>query len=347
MGLLAWLRQGADQVTEAAISPALVATATDMVVRLTNPRLTLIRRYRQRLAPAVEASIRYLREQAAGLPPTREATRASWSSDPAIHAYFATADDLPVVFSRSKELRAYFESKPELEQVHAVLGMQMIQQRVMGLALEGEVVRREVPQTTVSFGDHKIRIFGQTEQELRREIGMRIFEQFALIALARIAAAQTRRKELQYNRALLKTKLKVLSRQGTGLTALSAEAAQDQELARLQRRLDDNERELRSSTTAADALEHDLEVVRSVLAAPAESVRISTLRLCLTPLNVVAEGEAARQGRDIETGMAWFGAAPPVERAFGLVRFPRAELLPAGIRFAEAESLLGRVDSKY
>lgn len=340
MGLLSWLWRDPEALGEAEISPALVAEATDLVVRLTNPRLTLVSRYRQRLGPAIETSIRFLRSQIPLLPASREATRAAWSSDPAIHAYFATADDVPKICSRSNELREFFDKNPEVQDVNAVLGMQMTQQRVMGLALEGEVLRRDVPQTTVSFSDHRIRIFGTSEQALRREVGVRIFEQLALIALARISGIQTRIKELHFNRALLKTRLKVLDQQGVGLTALAGEGAEESDLNKVRARMEENERELGSVPTGTDVLEHDLEIVRDIFSAPGDSIQLSTRRLCLTPLNVLVEGEVAGPGQDVDVGLVSFAATPPIERAFALVRFPRSELLPGGMRLADAERLL-------
>ena len=340
MGLLGWLRRESDASGEAAVSPSLLAEATDLAVQLTNPRLTLVSRYRQRLAPAVATSIRFLRDQIPLLPAIREATRAAWSSDPTIHALFATADDLPKIFSRSNELRDFFNKNPLLQEAHAVLGMQMTQQRVMGMAIEGDVVRRDVPQTNVFFSDHRIRFFGTSELELRRVVGTRVFEAFALIALARISDAQKRVKDLKLNRQLLKTRLKVLDREGVGLTGLASNAPSQHALSKLQNRLEDNERELNSIAISTDALDRELEILCEVLASPAESIRFSALRLCLTPLNVLAEGEAAGQGREIEAGLLRVAADPPIERAFALVRFPRAELLRGGMRFDEAARLL-------
>lgn len=340
MGLLAWLRRESDASGEAAVAPSLVAEATDLAVRLTNPRLTLVRRYRQRLAPAVETSIRYLRNQIPLLPASREATRAAWASDPTIHALFATADDLPKIFSRSNELRDFFNKNPVLHEAHAILGMQMTQQKVMGMAMEGEVVRRDVPQITVSFSDHRIQFFGTNELELRRVLGTRVFEALALIALTRISGGQKRIKELRVNRQLLQTRLKVLAREGVGLTGLASKAPTQHELTKLQSRLEENERELNSIATGADVLDRELEILCEVLASPGESIRFSAQRLCLTPMNVLLEGESAGQGREVEVGLIRVAMDPPIERAFALVRFPRAELLRGGLRFDEAASLL-------
>ena len=340
MGLLGWLRRESDASGAAAVAPSLLAEATDIAVRLTNPHLTLVRRYRQRLAPAVATSIHFLREQIPLLPASREATRAAWSSDPTIHALFATADDLPKIFSRSNELRDFFNKNPLLQEAHAVLGMQMTQQKVMGMALEGEVVRRDVPQTTVSFSDHRIRFFGATELELRRVVGTRVFEALALIALARISDTQKRVKDLKLNRQLLKTRLKVLDREGVGLAGLASNAPSEHALSKLQSRLEENERELNSIATGADELDRELEILCEVLASPAESIRFSAPRLRLTPMNVLVEGDAAGQGREIDAGLLRVAADPPVERAFALVRFPRAELLRGGMRFDEAARLL-------
>ena len=161
----------------------------------------------------------------AAVPPVREASRAAWAADPYLQAFFATADDIPLAFSRAPDLRAYFEQNPGLPEAFAVLGMEMAERKVLGMALEGEIVRRDVEQTTVRFGDYRVRICGRSEDDLKAEIERRLVDQLALEGLARIVADQSRRKELEQARALLKSRLQMLERKGAGMRgALGGEA---------------------------------------------------------------------------------------------------------------------------
>ena len=61
--------------------------AIDKAVTLTNPRLKLVRSYQERLAPAVEISVRYIREIVLDVPPPIQISAGLWSSEPELRAF--------------------------------------------------------------------------------------------------------------------------------------------------------------------------------------------------------------------------------------------------------------------
>ena len=306
------------------------------------PQLRLARQYEKRLAPAVTASLAYMRGLVASVPAAREASSAAWVGDPYIHAYFAAPGDVPVVISRSVELRSYFASNGDAPEANAVLGMALTERHILGVAQEGETLRRDVPQTTVSFSDHQVRMCGRTDAELRDEIVRRLLEQLALEGLARTAADKSRRDELERERALLKTRLQLLERQGAGIRALlGSDAATDLgELARLQTEVEENERKLADLGLRADALDRALDHVRAVFAEPGQHLYLSTRRLRLDRMNVVLDADSKQAGNDFAFQTARLPTTPPSVRAFSLVRFARADLLPEKSMFDEAKQLL-------
>jgi hypothetical protein len=238
----------------------------------------MARRYEARLEPAVVTALRYVAGIVAAIPPAREASAAAWSLDPYIHAFFAGADTVAPALSRSRDLRAYFEQNPGLQEAHAVLGMAMQEKRVLGAALEGETLRRDVIQETVSFSDHQVRICGRTEPELRAEIVRRLVVQLGLQGMARYAAQQTQRGLLESERALLRTRLQLLERKGVGVGALvgDQEAAGADELARLQEAIGENEGAIERLGLRSEALDRELAEVCAVLADPAAHVFVQT-----------------------------------------------------------------------
>ena len=86
------------------------------------------------------------------------------------------------------------------------------EQRVFGMALQGEMVQRDVAQTSVSFSDHRARICGRDESRLRRLIGAEVFEYLVAHALAEIGEERSERRELQENRSLIRSRLRLLQR---------------------------------------------------------------------------------------------------------------------------------------
>jgi hypothetical protein len=320
-----------------------IGQAVERIVGL-SPQLRLARRYQARLEPAIATSLKYVGDLVASLPEPREASAAAWSSDPYIHAFFAAPDDIARTLSRSTDVRAYFEQNPDVSEVYAVLGMAMDERRTAGLALHGETIHRDVPQTIVSFSDHRARICGRTQAELREEIVRRVVDQLGLDALAGIAADKTRRDFLEQDRALLKTRLQLLDRQGAGMRAVlgseDADAAKAEEVARLQQQLEENERNLQSLGMRAEALDRDLDQLCAVFADPSPHIYIENKRLRLDKMNVVQPEAAAQAAEEFTFQVARLPTTPPQMRAFTLVRFTRDQWLPATHLLDEAARLL-------
>jgi hypothetical protein len=220
--------------------------------------------------------------------------------------------------------------------------MELTERHILGVAQEGETLRRDVPQTTVSFSDHQVRMCGRTDAELRSEIVQRLLDQLALEGLARTAADKSRRDELERERALLKTRLQLLERQGTGIRAvLGSDATADPgELARLKAEVEENERHLADLGLRAEALDRALDHVRAVFAEPERHLYVSTRRLRLDRMNVVLDEHSTQAGDDFAFQVARLPTTPPRVRAFSLVRFARADMLPMQSMFDRAAQLL-------
>jgi hypothetical protein len=348
MNLAQWLtrlrpaRHGGGQDAPGEPDRASVAEAVERIVAL-SPHLRMARRYEARLEPAVVTALRYVKGLVGTIPPAREASAAAWSSDPCIRAFFAGADTVAPVLSRSRDLRAFFEQNPELPEAYAVLGMAMQEKRILGTALEGDTMRRDVVQDTISFGDHQVRMCGRTEPELREEIVRRLVAQLGLQGMARYAAQQTQRDMLEHERALLRTRLQLLERKGVGVGALVGdghEEAGSEELARLQEAILDNEGAIQRLGLRSEALDRELAEVCAVLADPAAHLFVNTRRCILNKMNVVLPPGSREAGDEVVFQVAQVPTVPPQTRAFALVRFARADLRSASGLLDEAARLL-------
>ena len=338
MGILGWWRKRSGGGSASGPDREIVDETIERMVQTTNPRLKLAKRFRAQLAPAVETALAYTGELVNSMPAVREASTAGWASDAYMQAFFATADDLVQIFSRAPVLRAQFEQNPGLQEAFAILGMRMTERKVLAKAMEGDQVRGEVTQTTVSFGDHRIRVCGPTEPELRAELERRLLDQLALEGLSRVVADQSNRTELEQERAVLKARLQMLERKGTGMRGLGGEAVAQADLARLQSQLEENTAKLGGIGGSAQALDRELEQICAVLRAPAEHLFVTSKRLRIDKLNVVVE----QGGTEFEFLLGQVpGNVPPELRAFTLARFPRAELLPQDRLMQDAARLLG------
>jgi hypothetical protein len=340
MGLLSKLLHGADPGDER--ERLRVHEAIARILAL-SPQLQMVRRPEARLAPPVTAAIRYLDGLIAGAPAAREASAAAWASDPYIHAFFAAAADVAPALSASADLRAFFEQHPELQEAYGVLGMAMAEKHILGVALEGETMRRDVVQQTVSFSDHQVRVCGRSEAELREELVRRLVDQLGLEGLARFAADQSRRGVLEQERALLRARLQLLERQGVGVRGVLGDEppAGLEELARLHGQIDDNERSLEHLGIRSESLERELGHLCEVLSNPGAHIYVEGRRFRLNRMNVVLSDTSSEAGAEITFEVGRLPTDPPRMRAFTLVRFRRDQLLPASSLSERAARLLG------
>jgi hypothetical protein len=339
MGLLAkWLGQEAAGAAQDAL---LAADITERLLDL-NPQLRLVKGHAQRLGPAIGTALGYVNGIIAAVPPPREASAAAWAHDPYIHAFFTAPEDIARSLSRSADLRAFFDQHPDAQQAFAVLGMALTEKHILGVALEGETMRRDVVQLTVSFSDHQVRVCGRTDQELRRDLVRRLVDQLGLDALSRIAAGKSRRELLEEEKALLKVRVTMLERQGVGLRAVMGHEAGPgaDELAQLRERLAENARNLGALGIRSEALERELGQLCAVLQAPAAYIFTETRQYRLDRMNVALDPGSSAAGPELAVQLARIPTTPPQLRAFALVRFARADLLPAVSMFDEAARLL-------
>ena len=313
-------------------------------VLVLNPRLRHARDHDERLRSALAHSMNYLGELVAAFPPPRSVSARTWSSDPYIRAFFAKADDVGDALSRSADLHRFFEQAPALNETCAVLGMEMSERRILGVSTEGGVMRSDVPQTTLSFGDHQLRICGSTMAALRDEIVGRLVDQMSLEALALIAQEGERRDMLERERALLAARLRILQHQGTGMRSVAGGDTQGDaaQRARLGVLMDENDRDLRGLGLLSDAFDRQLECFCQVFAQPAKRIHVRKRRVRLNRMNVlVADDTPDDEAHTLELEVALVPGDPPRERAVALVRVARADV-PRPVNVLEqAERLLG------
>ena len=345
MGILDWFKNRQSQFDPDSPSDELTLRAIDKAVTLTNPRLKLVRGYQERLAPAVNVSVRYLREVLRALPPAIEVASTRWASDPVLRAFFVSASDIPAALTRAPNLRTLFAKYPELDEAYFVLVMRFAEQRSLGASLVGEMIVRDVEQTVVGFSDHQARICGQRSTEVRRLLGTQGYEYLLAQALAAIADDRSERRQLEDMQALLRSRLRLLQQQGPGLGSVFAPAPRNSprnggEQARLEAELLDNERQMEALGSPQEALDGELDTLCEVLAYPQRYVAIENRTLRLNTMNVVVDSAATDVAAEVPFSLVRLMGSEPLQRAFVLARIARDELPEARIDFAEAQRYL-------
>jgi hypothetical protein len=171
----------ADWLRPVAPLPAEELVAVERAVDRVDPMLRLVPDYQRRLAPAVRRALDHGETLVAALPGPVDVHARAFGSDPLVHAFFSTPDDIAQTLGRSQEVRAYLAAPSHqlADSFYGLLGARRREKNVMGIAMLGEVMHADVPQTLLYFADHTLRAIGADLDETRRHLRLAGFDSLA------------------------------------------------------------------------------------------------------------------------------------------------------------------------
>ena len=267
----------------------LVERVVEFVVDNTEPRIRLVARYQDKLAPAVIRSAQYLGGLIRSLPQPLELSREAWGDDLSVNAFFATSADVPRVLARSAELRAFFDDPRHggAPDAFALMVMEKSERTVYGTALENGILKSDVAQVNVNFSAHRIVAPAATKEDARIEIGLRGVRRLLDVVLARVGAVQQQAADLAERRAFLGTRLRMLKSAGFGIEAV---ADHTREIAEIEAQIARDAKELQQIKGTPRSMEGYIGQISEVLLAPEQHLAMSEVRLKVSRLGIkVAE----------------------------------------------------------
>jgi len=332
---------GRDQQVRPDEDRQFVAELTDMIVDTVEPKVRVDRHYRQKLEPCVRATIAWLRRLGRTPLAPLLLTRAAWNRDPALHAFFARADDIPEFLGRSKDLRAFFADPANagVDEAIALLGMRREEKTVLApRQVEGRLVE-EVPQVTVNFTGHRLVAPSATEQHTRMEVGQRIMLRLAQVALGRILEIDRQGVQAQQHKAYMVTRLRFLKLAQDGMEGIVEDPATiASQIAAAQRELDQAVKDYIEVKSSLATLDGYIAQIAEVFGHPEQHVSLAQSELRLDRMNVKVEagGEQPHQALTL----AELRVGDRLQAVVALVRVPRSELPPEEDLLAKAERFL-------
>jgi hypothetical protein len=196
---------------------SIVKMAIERAVDGTDPWLRTVSGYKKKLRPAVIRAIDHVIALVNELPPPILVGFQSSGDDPLLKSFFISLDEMRKVFGTDRILTGFLRGTAVVpEKVIALLVMAMDEKVILGAELSGDIVVRDVPQMTVSFDGHRLIDPSGDEDETRRMLMRRAYDNIIKFALRRIAMTKTERKYLERRHALLQSKLSILERGGWG-----------------------------------------------------------------------------------------------------------------------------------
>jgi hypothetical protein len=320
----------------------LMLRGIERVVDGTDIRLRAVSHYRRKLWDPVERAIDYVVTFVNALPPPITAHRQGYMTDPRLRALFASPESLREILSFSDGTRNYLKQAPDPlpAELYAGLGAVRVEKNVLGIEMDGEILRRDVPQTVVNFCDHRLVFLTDNEQDTRRELMRRAADYLIETALQRLTTSRVQKTQLeQQQRKLLQQKANLLKKAQVGLESLAGPAATEPvDLNALEQQLQDLETELGQLRADSATLDQHLAKVAATLSEPEKYLRLESISLTLDHTNIKVPADSPRVANAMTFEEIVMGKDRRLAALF--VRFPSSELLPQPDFFKEANRLL-------
>ncbi len=321
MGLLDRLNYLRDRRRSSREERAAFNRQVDAVVEAVDPRLCMVTGYRRRLVPALREAIRVIDAQFASLPEPLEVSRAQWSREPLLRAAFTTPDAMQQLFDGHRPLRRFLAGAEArgAEAIYAGLGMSLDIDKRFGHALQGDTVQRDVAQTALSLGDHRLSAFATSAAQLAESVRQRVLQDLATRATQAVFGSRMRKERLGEERIKLQMRLRLYEQEVRGLAGLwHDEEVITRHAQELREELAATEDELESLRDSAADIGDFLEMTVAVFAGMEFDVRLESREVYVDAMNLCHAGP----GEGINTlslTVAHVARRPP--RVIRLLRF--------------------------
>jgi len=319
----------------------LVADMIELVVDTVEPRVRMNTSYQRKLDGCVRACIGHMREMGRQDLEPLLLTRAAWSADPRVNAFFAAADEVPACLGRSHELRAFFDDPANqgVEEAYALLGMKKEERTILAPKLEGDAVKHDVAQVTVSFSGHRIVAPRATLQATRMEIGRRILQRLAQVALARIVAVDMKATELQEHKAYLGARMRLLNLARDGMEGIVKDPATiGEDIKAIERELKTTVNDYVEAKASLSSLDGYMKHIADVFEHPDQHVSLTRTPLRVSQMGIKVDDD--HQGAVNQLTLTEIAIGADFQAAIAIVRCPRSEMPAKEDLIAKAERSL-------
>jgi hypothetical protein len=193
----------------------------DRMLQESDPSIRKVPGYREQLRQPFENAMGYLEGLISSIPGPFSISAGQWDKDPLTHSLFVDPNEIRSVLYKAADLKAFFK-KSGLKTCVALLTATKKERTIFGTGMEGEIIRRDVPQVAVEFYDHRVVAPAASEEENRRELVHRGLYVLASNALEEFMRIKSMIEELNGERRILDYKLKIHKTREQGMQRLLA-----------------------------------------------------------------------------------------------------------------------------
>lgn len=306
-----------------------------------NPRLRFLPAYQEMLSQPVWNTLRHIHHVIDGIAGPFDAAPRQWSLTPALRAVFASSAEMGKLFSRDPALRGCVALAPpgQAASCHVMIAATMQVHKILGVAMRGEIMLRDVPQTQISFTDHRIVAFSDSENGLREKLKAFALEFVAHKVLANIEAARSECEGLEQELALLRARLRMKLRQDGGKACLCDRVEYSaNEMAETCDLIREKEALLSQVAIHQPTLDYFMQQLLAVLNSVDKLLQIHGVTLHLDNMNILLETPEANTVPPVELTEIQRAGHPA--RIMMIARVPRDEMLVSDDMAARIDAAL-------
>jgi len=295
--------------------------AVDLVVKLSHPNIHYVPNYREKLMPAVEHTLKYADELIVQMPTPVLVEADSWNTNPFIRTVFLDNRQFRNFFAENREFKDFFQ-KTDVSRCCALLVMNRKDKKIFGVEMEGEIVKRDVLQTSVDFSDHQIVAPMISEEETRKELSLRALAFLATHSLDDSLFLIEWKKEMETEKRILEIKLNIrhacIRSRKSLLPDISDNKEETGEVSEVLGQLD---RKIAEVSTELDEPEDYINRITELLYHPEQFLRSEPVRMLVNDMNIIIENE--HQGKGNEFRFTELSTSTGLRKAAVLVDYKR------------------------
>lgn len=220
-----------------------------------------------------------------------------WSRDPFIPVLFATPREGMDTLKRAPALKAVFDSGAG--ECFFLMTMRRHEFEILGSELDGEIVKRGVLQTVISFEDHSIPIAAPSMAQARAAMAVELVLFLAGLVPERIRHADALRAKLHDSEDLLLAQMGTLERASREFRPLAVPPVLRDKLRQGQSEFQALEDKLTALPRHPDP-DHYLELVQNALRHPHEHIQAERVTMRVQDFSIKAPKDKGREIQFIE-----------------------------------------------
>jgi hypothetical protein len=295
--------------------------AVDLVVKLSHPNIHYVPHYREKLMPAVEHTLKFANELIVQMPEPLSVEADSWDRNPFIRTVFSDVNQFRNFFSENKELKEFFQ-KTDHPRCCALLVMDSKEKKIFGVEMDGDIIKRDVLQTSIDFSNHQIVAPMISEEDIRKELSMRALSLLATYSLEQILSLIAWKKEMETEKHILEVKLQIrharVRSRNSLLPDISDNTDNINEASEVLGQLD---RKIAQVREELDEPEDYLNKVAELLYHPEQFLRAEPVRMMVNDMNIIIDKE--QHGKGDEIRFTELSTSAGVRKATVLVDYKR------------------------